>query len=294
MAAHVDEFLIGIKPQREWGWLVITYLFLGGAGAGLYLVALYVDHAWAAGLGLLVLLAGVTLLFLDLGRPERFWRAFVRPQSSWISRGCFFIALLVGLGMLDLATRLPGLSVFLWGGGTVFGTSIRVMAAVCAVLVMLYTGFVLSASSAIPLWNSAFFPIIFLAYSLLAGVDILLLGSPLLPGPLLDVLSLERIQTLLTGACLLLLATHFVITSSAGTAARESIRLLTRGRWAGLFLGGVVAAGLVIPLLLGGPVAWTSGDHTPSVLAVLPVLRLLGDYLFRFLVIRAGLYDPLL
>jgi hypothetical protein len=31
-----------------------------------------------------------------------------------------------------------------------------------------------------------------------------------------------------------------------------------------------------------------------AVTAALALLRLLGDYLFRFLVIRAGLYDPLL
>jgi len=41
MAARIDEFLIGVKPQREWGWLVISYLFLGGAGAGLFLISLY-------------------------------------------------------------------------------------------------------------------------------------------------------------------------------------------------------------------------------------------------------------
>ena len=66
MAARIDEFLIGVKPQREWGWLVISYLFLGGAGAGLFLISLYLDHAWAGLLGLLVLVLGTLLLFLDL------------------------------------------------------------------------------------------------------------------------------------------------------------------------------------------------------------------------------------
>ncbi len=294
MATRVDEFLIDVKPQREWGWLVITYLFLGGAGAGLFLTAVYIEHDWAAGLGLLVLLVGVLMLFLDLGRPERFWRAFFRPQSSWISRGCFFITLLVIFGTLDLAARLSGLHV-LQGSGTMLGTSLRAMAALTAVLVMIYTGFLLSASTAIPFWNSAFFPIIFFAYSLLAGIDILLLASPLLPGPAPDLLSLWRIQHLLTVVCLLLLASHFTIMSGAGVAARESIRLLTRGRWAGLFLGGVVGAGLVLPLVFAWPAAWRSGAHAGLILTiVLPLLRLFGDYLFRFLVIRAGLYDPLL
>lgn len=34
MAAHIDDFLIGVKPQRAWGWLVISYLFWEGQVPG--------------------------------------------------------------------------------------------------------------------------------------------------------------------------------------------------------------------------------------------------------------------
>lgn len=294
MAARIDEFLIGVKPQREWGWLVISYLFLGGAGAGLFLISLYINHAWAGMLGLGVLILGTVLLLLDLGRPKRFWRAFFRPWSSWISRGCFFITLMVLFGVLELAPRLMGLG-FLWDSGGALGSTIRAVAATAAVLVMIYTGFVLSPSPAIPFWNSALFPAIFFAYSLLAGIDILILASPLLPGGSLDLLSLERLQIYLALACLLLVLSHLSVMSSSAVAARESIRLLTRGKWGLLFLGGVIVAGLVVPLALSWAVLWKS--QTQAVFAftvVLALLRLFGDYLFRFLVIRVGLYDPLL
>ena len=294
MAARIDEFLIGVKPQREWGWLVISYLFLGGAGAGLFLISLYIDHAWAGVLGLLVVILGTLLLFLDLGRPERFWRAFFRPQSSWISRGCFFITLVVLFGGLQIAPQMLGLG-FLWESGGSLGSVIKAVAVVAAVLVMIYTGFVLSPSPAIPFWNSAFFPVIFFVYSLLAGIDILLLSSPLLPGPALDLSVLERIQNYLVLACLLLVLSHLSVMSSSAVAAREAIRLLTRGRWALLFLGGVIGAGLVIPLALSWATLWKSQAQAFFAFTViLALLRLFGDYLFRFLVIRVGLYDPLL
>ena len=78
-------------------------------------------------------------------------------------------------------------------------------------------------------------------------------------------------------------------------AARKSIQLLTRGKWAVLFLGGVIGIGLVVPLLFAWPMFWQAGFQTVfAVTAFLALLRLFGDYLFRFLVIRAGLYDPLL
>ena len=291
MAARIDEFLIGVKPQREWGWLVISYLFLGGAGAGLFLISLYMDHAWAGLLGLLVLVLGTLLLLLDLGRPERFWRAFFRPWSSWISRGCFFITLMVLFGALQIA---PGLG-FLWESGSALGSVIKAVSVAAAVLVMISTGFVLSPSPAIPFWNSALFPVIFFVYSLLAGIDILILASPFLPGAPLDLVSLERLQIYLALACLLLVLSHLSVMSSSAVAARESIRLLTRGRWGLLFLGGVIVAGLVVPLALSWAVLWKSQAQAVFAFTViLALLRLFGDYLFRFLVIRVGLYDPLL
>ncbi len=292
MASRIDEFLIGVKPQREWGWLVITYLFLGGAGAGLFLISLYIEHAWAGALGLLVVAFGTLLLFFDLGRPERFWRAFFHPQSSWISRGCFFITLLVLFGGLHAAVEL---SVFALPAGSALGSWIEGLAAATAVLVMVYTGFVLSPSPAIPFWNSAFFPAIFFVYSLLAGIDILILASPALPGSPLDLIFLERSQNYLAAICLLLVLSHLSVMSSSALAARESMRLLTRGRWALPFLGGVLGAGLIIPLAL----SWAAGlsSQAQALFAftvLLALLRLFGDYLFRFLVVRAGLYDPLL
>jgi formate-dependent nitrite reductase membrane component NrfD len=288
MQPHLDEFLIDVKPQREWGWAVITYLFLGGAGAGLFLVSLYIQNHWGEGLGLLVLVLGTLFLLIDLGRPERFWRAFLRPRTSWISRGCFFISALVLLGGLEiLSGQIP-----LEGAGQVL---IKGAAAVAAVAVMVYTGFVLSPSPAIPFWNSAFFPVIFFAYSLLAGIDFLILASPLLPGPEVDLALLEKVQFGLVLLCLLMVLSHLSVMSGSALAARKSIQLLTKGKWGTLFIGGVIGLGLVIPLLLAGPILWSSGFQAMfAVTVVLALLRLFGDYLFRFLVIRAGHYDPLL
>ncbi|HTM09142.1 MAG TPA: NrfD/PsrC family molybdoenzyme membrane anchor subunit [Verrucomicrobiae bacterium] len=292
--SRIDEFFIGVKPQREWGWLVITYLFLGGAGAGLFLVSLYLRHGWAGALGIALLVAGAALLLVDLGRPERFWRAFFHPRTSWISRGCFFIAAVVVFGGVQTALRIMGLEA---EPGTPAATVSVVMdsiAGAAALLVMIYTGFVLAPSPAIPFWNSAFFPMVFFVYSLLAAIDILILSSPLLPGAALDIAWLERSQGYLAVACLILLLSHLSIMSGSAVAARASIRLLTHGRWAPFFLGGVVGAGLIVPLAFFTLAGGSDLKAVFAVTAVLALLRLFGDYLFRFLVIRAGMYDPLL
>jgi formate-dependent nitrite reductase membrane component NrfD len=271
MSVRLDEFLIDVKPQREWGWAVITYLFLGGAGAGLFLVSLYMRHTWGEGLGLLVLVLGTLFLLIDLGRPERFWRAFFRPRTSWISRGCFFISALVLLGGLEIFSAETSIS------EGPFQSVIQGAAAIAAIAVMVYTGFVLSPSPAIPFWNSAFFPVIFFAYSLLAGIDFLILASPLLPGPEIDLALLEKVQFGLVLLCLLMVLSHLSVMSGSAVAARKSIQLLTKGKWGILFIGGVIGLGLVIPLLLAWPILWTSGFQAVfAVTAVLALLRLFG------------------
>jgi polysulfide reductase chain C len=289
MSARLDEFVIDIKPQREWGWLVVTYLFLGGGGAGLFLTALFVSHPWAQALGLLLLVVGTVFLLVDLGRPLRFWRAFYRVNTSWISRGCYFITVLVALGSVNILLELSSA-----GAGTV-ASLVRVTAGAAAVLVMVYTGFVLSPSPAIPFWNTAFFPIVFFAYSLLAGIDFLILASPLLSPPEVDIASLEKIQFGLLVFCLIVILSHLSVMSGSAVAARQSIRLLTKGRWAGWFLGGVIGVGLVLPLILAWPALWQSSFQAAfTITALIALLRLFGDYLFRFLIIRVGLYDRLL
>lgn len=295
MLEKMDEMLIGVKPQREWGLLVITYLFLGGSGAGLYVVSMYMDSLAGSLLGLFLVVVGAVLLLFDLGRPERFWRAFCRPGSSWISRGTFFITLLLVVGALQIAPAIPGLSSLPWGEGTAAGVTLKVMAALLAFLVMIYTGFVLSPSPAIPFWNSTFFPIIFLVYSLLAGVDFFILSSPLLGGAGVNLLALEKFQGYLVIACLVLILSHVSVMARGTTAARESMRLLTRGRFAVAFLGGVIIAGLFLPLALTGSLMLRAhAEVAVASLILAGILRLFGDYLFRYLMIRVGVYDSVM
>jgi formate-dependent nitrite reductase membrane component NrfD len=85
---------------------------------------------------------------------------------------------------------------------------------------------------------------------------------------------------------------HMSVMSHAGLAARSSIALLIRGNLRWLFLGGVLGAGLLVPLLAAAPAVVLGAPGVAALSAVLALLRLAGDYLFRFLVIRAGCYDP--
>ncbi|MBI5576342.1 MAG: polysulfide reductase NrfD [Deltaproteobacteria bacterium] len=292
---RIDELLVGVKPQREWGLLVVIYLFLGGAGAGLYAVSLFMGKPLEAALGLVVVAVGTAFLLLDLGRPERFWRAFMRPGTSWISRGTFFIALLMIAGTLQVAPSIPGLGFLPWKEGTTIGWLLKAASALLAVLVMTYTGFVLSPSPAVPFWYSPLVPAVFLGYSLLAGVDLFLLIERIIGHVGGNLMFLEWFQGHLTIACLALVVLHIAVMSSRSVAAREAVRMLTRSRHAVLFAGGVIFVGLVAPLILTGSLLLNRNAEVavPS-LALAGAMRLSGDYLFRYLMVKTGCYDSIL
>ena len=224
MIERIDALLVGVKPQREWGSLVVVYLFLGGAGAGLYAVSLYMERPFEAILGLAAVAVGALFLLLDLGRPERFWRAFLRPGTSWISRGTFFIALLLLFGAAQAAPSFPGLGFLPWGEGTTAGWMLKGTSALLAVLVMTYTGFVLSPSPAIPFWNSPLVPAVFLSYSMLAGVDLFLLLERAFGRAGGNLMVLERFQGHLTALCLAIVVLHVAVMSARTVAARETVK----------------------------------------------------------------------
>ena len=88
----LEEVRIGNDRQQEWiegrGLLLLIAIYLGGVGGGLYLISLIIG--WKTGLALALAIVGIgkgSAHLLFLGRPLRFWRALLRPHSSWISRG---------------------------------------------------------------------------------------------------------------------------------------------------------------------------------------------------------------
>jgi formate-dependent nitrite reductase membrane component NrfD len=73
------RFAFGYYRQTFWNWLIGTAFFLGGLGAGLFVLALLTDHTAGMLVGYLIVVVGKnTAHLLFLGRPERFWRAAMR------------------------------------------------------------------------------------------------------------------------------------------------------------------------------------------------------------------------
>lgn len=290
----VDQFVIGFKPQRSWGKLAAVDFFLGGTGAGAFVISMYANLVAGMVIGWIAVAAGAVALLADLGRPGRFVRAGSRVGNSWISRGVVFTTLFLLFGVLRLAPEW--LVALPWKPGTGGGIAIQVVATIGALGVMMYTGFLLSQSPSIPFWNSTLLPLLFALSGLTCGAGVILLILPAIGERAVDLRSAEAVGISLLAASLVFLWVYLLNMASSTTAARESVQLLLKGRLAVPFLVGVTLVGIILPLLLSGIVYLSGAGFAVAspALAVAGILMLIGGYVFRYSVLKAGVYPPVI
>jgi formate-dependent nitrite reductase membrane component NrfD len=280
-----DSFNVGYRFQRYWDTPMANAFYFGELGGGLFFISLLFDYMPGMVAGLLITNILKTYFHLShMGVPMKSWRAIVRPDRSWISRGLLSIICMTGFGALHL--------LFMWSGtsaGPVVDGLIKLAAGISALVVMTYQGFAMSHSTAISLWNSGLMPVSSLVYAAASGVMLtLVLGW----NGFLDLDS----RALLLNAALLLLGVIAVVLLSLLHAAhhgspggRKSVELLTRAFYAKWFYGFIWGAGLVLPAVL----LWFAPDAYAAVL-VATAGMLAGYYAFRVLIFKAGVFEPIM
>lgn len=276
----LDEFRVGFDYQTEWiqgrGLLLLAAIWVGGVGAGLFLTSLLIG--WPAGLIpalLIVAIAKGGFHLGFLGRPERFWRAFLKPQVSWLSRGIYFLVLFLIFGALYVYQPVT-----LW----------MVLSALFAILLAVYTGFLMAASPAIRFWNNPLLPILFLAVALGSGASLaeLLQGSQAASRPEM----LQPFQLVVVAIAAFLLLTYMVVNHTSTIAAKEAVAFLALGSMAPIFYGLVVVLGIIIPVAILAMALL--GEMPATLLAVAGLSELVGSLFLRYCILRAGVYSPVL
>lgn len=293
--------------QEVWGPLLAWDLFLGGAGAGAYLIG--VVALWFGGkyqrlvkpgiyAGPLLVALGALLLLIELGQPLRFYLGFLRPGSSMMSVGIILISLFIVLGFLHILFSLfPQIGVK-EGAQKTLGT----VNAVIGLGVILYTGLLLGLVKAVPFWNTPLLPLLFLVSALLSGLAVVMLLVGLQRwvtparvkaeevGELLRSL-MPAVVILLVVEVLMLFSLLFLMGSSQVVAV-ESARYLLAGGYATVFWLGVVVVGLLAPLALVIWVATRRGEKGAGLAVDLSTLAalclLIGGLALRYAVVAAG------
>lgn len=286
-----DEWMTKYTPQTEWierrGVLLWLAFFFIELGAGMFLVASFFDSLPGMFVGWLVCaVLGGGLHILFLGKPMRCWRMALSGgwKTSWISRGLIFVSLFLVLGLVHMiaaqwATQL---------------TAVLVLTDIFAFLTIIYGGFAMNYVNGIALWNTALLPVMFVVSGVWGGAEVVMgiaLGTAKADvGGSIE----EWIRILLMGFIILVVVYLMSIryTSAVGKA---SVRSIILGRWSPLFWAGVVAVGIIIPLT-AVIISYIGGiEALPLAFVYFAILcGLLGDLAMRYLILRCGMYSPLI
>jgi len=280
--------MIKYTRQTEWidrrGMLLWLAFYFGGLGGGLYLVSLYFNSLWGMFISWLiiaVLKGGAHIAYL--GKPLRFWRIILRPQTSWLARGLIFVILFTGFAAIQLMFSY-------WLPGTAGEIIFKVLAGIMAFAVAIYTGFILNTIKAVPFWNSTLLPVLFILCGILGGFGLSVVIA--LNGGHVDITAAE------TGSRWLLIINALIIVIYLWRAAnrevtgKQSVMEQMRGSIAPIFWAGIVVLGIIIPVAI----AFSSyfAEETSALLLVAGVAcEVIGGLTLRYCILKAGAYTPL-
>lgn len=285
--------------QREWGWLIAAYLFLGGVGGGAYTIAainsfLGADLELSTAVGLWIafpaLLIGTLFLMADLGSPSRAFLAGMKPKTSWIARGTWIISIFMVLAFVHLILhRFTDFGES--AGGSTIMDIIAVAGAIFAIGTMAYTGILLGASKGIPFWRSGVVPVVFVISATVTGHFAIMLGMMLYSSTVATLVSLQTMALEAAGLVVLevLAILFFLQAAYRQPDPRESAERILRKR---MFIVGYFILGLAMPLILMIIVSSSAVDTSTrgmiAFAAIGAVLGLIGGLILRQAVLICG------
>lgn len=332
-----------IEPHfHVWGWELPVYLFLGGLVAGLMILSGYHmlrdqwDKKGTQGhflttplLSMGLISAGMLCLLLDLENPLYVWRLFLTfeptsPMSwgSWILMLVYpilMVSTFAGLkqsfpSLSDLISRFaPGLNKPLdqaidWVCQPKFMSTLGWLNMGVGISVGIYTGILLSALSARPLWNSALLGPLFLLSGLSGGAALMHILSEITgkegddaknQRPCMKLLSmcviwlrpksgedhkLVKLDNIVLVMEFGVICLFFVGLISSTEVAKNAAQLLLTGSYAAAFWCFVVILGILVPLFL----QFLQSNHRIQQNLIPAIMVLGGGLALRFIFLYAG------
>jgi len=285
-----------------WGWPIPLYLFLGGMAAGiLFFAALYylrgkedeyrVTVRIAPLLTPMLLVVGLIALFIDLRHKLYFWQLYTNIKlQSPMSWGAWTLMVITPASFIWSALHIRDIipswnwkyKWLIWLEGF-FNRNKKILAWVILIFALIlgvYTGILLSAFNARPLWNTSILGPLFLASGLSAGAATIILLSKN-PEEKEYFLKIDLVII----AVELFLIVHMFMGFLASTQVQiEAARMFLGGEYTAQFWIFAVILGMIIPALL--EIMELRRFHIPSVISSLLVL--FGSLMLRFIIVYAG------
>jgi formate-dependent nitrite reductase membrane component NrfD len=293
---NIDPYL------NIWHWQIPIYLFLGGLAAGILFFAgiftiLGKEHKMAATvkkapmLVPFLLILGLFMLFLDLKHKLFFWQLYttIRLESP-MGWGAWVLMIITPISILWSATYVREIfpnwdwKFRILRSFETWRIKYRLWIAwpmtIYAVILGIYTGILLSAFNARPLWNTSILGPLFLVSGMsTAAAAIIMLSKDHKERKIIG-----RIDILLIIIELFFIV-HLLMGFLAGSEAQiNAANLFLGGKFTAPFFTFVVLLGLIFPAVL--EILELKGYKMPIYIPAILVLT--GGLIFRFLIVEAG------
>ena len=296
---HIDPYL------NIWHWQISLYLFLGGLAAGILFFAAVVTLfgkekqyegavKWATLIAPAALVVGLFVLIIDLSHMWYAWQLYLTFRiTSPMSWGAWILMLVTPISFLwSISYMKEYFMYWRWKKGLLqyadpiidwLAKNRKLMAWILVpstIILGIYTGILLSAFNARPLWNNAILGPLFLTSGLSTGAAaIILLSRTHKERRMFSTIDLVLI------AIELFLIVHMIMGMMAGSQVQiEASELLLGGEFTITFWVFVVILGLVFPAIL--EIFELIGFKVPAIAPA--VLVIIGGLVFRFVMIDAG------
>lgn len=292
-----------VDPTIEiWEWQIPVYLFLGGVAAGvLFFASLYyllgkekempTTVKWASFIAAPALVIGLFALFLDLKHKLFFWRLYTTIKfDSPMSWGAWTLLVITPLAFIWSASYVKELyPKWDWKYSWLnefeklvisYRKYIAWVLVIFATILGIYTGILLSAFNARPLWNTSVLGMLFLTSGLSTGAAIILWMSKDEKERKL----ISKIDLVLIGIEIFLIIHLFMGLLAGPQVQVNAAKLFLGGPFTLVFWLLVVVAGLLVPAVL--EVLELRGRKIPVFIPSL--LILIGGLIFRFIMVGAG------
>jgi len=303
-----------------WHWQIPLYLFVGGLAAGLIFFASYfflkgkeeeypIPVKVAPFVAPIVIVLGLIALLIDLRHPAYFWQLYttIRIESP-MSWGAWTLGAIMPLSILwpisyiyDIKNYFDGrlckmpfklISWLIkmieryWFLEWVYDWTVKlrkpiaIINLILAIILGVYTGILLSAFNARPLWNTSILGPLFLVSGISTGAAAIMWMAK----EHHEKLAFSKIDLILIGVELFFIVHMFMGFLASSEVQQEAAALFLGGEFTAVFWGLFVFVGLIFPAILETMELY--GYKIP--ISIPAFFILFGGLLFRFIMVDAG------
>ena len=288
-----------------WHWQIPLYLFLGGLAAGiLFFAALYYikgeENKYPAAIKIapfltpFALILGLLALFIDLRHKLFFWQLYTNIKlQSPMSWGAWTLMVITPISFIWCALYIKELFPkwdwkFQWikeveAFFKKYQKPLAWVMLIYAVILGIYTGILLSAFNARPLWNTSILGPLFLTSGLSTGAATIMILS----NSEMERKFFAQIDLILIGIEIFIIIHMFMGFMASTQVQIDAARLFLGGPYTMSFWIFVVSLGLVLPAIL--EIMELRKFHIPIIIPA--ILILFGGVMMRFIIVYAGQFS---